>query len=333
MRTAHAILLFGIVFGSSNVGCKDCGGGGGAPGPNASASAPAASASVAVSAPASASAARPRAPMIRATGAAGAVFRAVNTIELKDEQRATLEKISADLREGDRGAREASDGGPRLGMKEAHDELVAGIKAGKIDNAKLEPHYAAFEKTAKARQDREAEALNQLHAALEPAQRAALTTNVRATDEKRSAKMKTRDTPDAGQPNQSRIRLERFTRGLDLNPEQQKKVDAMLPKEDRSAALQEEAKKQEALLLTAFEKETFDAKKLEGTGSASKQARAPMDEQVKFFGQLVPILTPEQREKLAKSLGRTPDPAHLRPHRGLGMGDRAHDPSDDDELH
>jgi len=52
--------------------------------------------------------------------------------------------------------------------------LVAGIKAGKVDTSKLEPVYAQFDKVTEEHQKKQAEALNSLHAALEPAQQKAL---------------------------------------------------------------------------------------------------------------------------------------------------------------
>lgn len=314
--------------------CKDggCGGGsGGAPAATASASA-APSGSVATVASASALPPR-RWNAVRASGPAGAIFRGVNTIELKEEQKATLEKIAAEMREADRAARDAGDAGaPRSDLREAHAELVAGVKAGKIDPSKMEPHYAALEKAAKARQEREADALNKLHAALEPAQRAAIVTSVRSFEEKRAERMKPRDKPDGGGPDFVKLRIQRYTHDLALDADQQKKLEALIPKDDKAAAARDEMKKQTDALLAAFEKDVFDAKKLDQ--GAAKRARAPMEEQVKLYGQLVPILKPEQRERLARTLARSGERA--RPHRGMSTSERVHDhehEDDDDDVH
>jgi Spy/CpxP family protein refolding chaperone len=333
MRTLKpgSLLLLALIA-TSSLACKEggCGGGGGGtatPASSAADSSTGSAATASASVSASALARAPRMPAIAAGGATGALFRAVNTIELKGEQKATVEKIGADFREADRAARADTDGGgPRSEMKEAHAELVTEVKAGKIDPSKMTPHYAALEKAAKARQDREADALNRLHAALDPAQRTAVAASVRSFETQRAARMKGHEKPDAGRTNH--FRVERYTRELDLDAEQQKKVEAILPKEDRTATLREDMKKHTDAVVAAFEKDGFDAKKLDS--GAAKQARAPMEDQVKFFAQLVPILKPEQRERLAKNLAKGSE-GHGRMHRGMGMGDRAHELPDEDE--
>ena len=310
--------------------CKDggCGGGSSADpaGPSAAGSASGVASSSSVPFAGSASAVPPRWNAVRATGAAGALFRAVNTIELNEEQRATLEKIAADIREAERAARDVDAGAPRSDMKEAYAALVAGVKAGKIEPAKMAPHYAALEKTAKARQDREADALNRLHAALDPSQRAAVVGAARAVEEKRVVRMNVQDRPDAGGPDPAKLRLQRYTRELGLDAEQQKKLANIVPPENRAANAREELAKQTEVLLAAFEKEAFDAKNLDL--GATKAARAPIEDQVKLFGQLLPILKPEQRERLAKNLERTSGLA--RPHRGMSSSERVHDLGHDD---
>jgi hypothetical protein len=74
-------------------------------------------------------------------------------------------------------------------------------------------------------------------------------------------------------------------------------------------------KKMEALL-TAFEKDGFDAKKVDPFDA--KKARAPMEIEMKLLGQLVPILKPEQRDKLAAKVEKGPSPHGKRG----GMGGR-----------
>ena len=340
MRTSRSTsvprVLLVAALAAAAIACNGggCGGGSAASAPAGSSAASAApSASLASSD--SGSPARPRSnTVVRAGGAAGAIFRAANSIELKEEQKATLDEIGADMREAERAARDGGDGGsPRNEAREAQAELAAGVKAGKIEPSKMAPHYAALEKNAKAREEREADALNRLHAALEPAQRAAIVASVRSFEEKRAGWMKLRDKADAGRPGASRLRLERYTRELTLDADQQKKVEAILPKDDKAASAREDAKKEMDVLLAAFEKDAFDAKKLD-TGAA-KRARAPIEEQAKFLSQLLPILRPEQRERLARTLGRTSE--FGRPHRGPDMGERAHDPHDDvvedDDVH
>lgn len=288
-----------------------------------SSSTPAASTTIA----ASASAGRPRPIVLRAAGPTGALFRAASTADLKEEQRSALEKLATEFREADKAAMDP-DAGARSEMKQAHDDLVAGVKAGKIDVTKVNAAQGTMEKASKARHDREADALNKLHATLEPAQRTAVVSKVREMEEKRAARMKLRSAGDAGKPNPARLRLEHYTKDLGLDAEQQKKVDAMLPKDDPKAAdPAEEAKKKTETVLAAFEKETFDAKTILAADATKKTAQ-PMADLVKFMNQLLPVLKPEQREKLAAKLEKASE-GRGRPR---GMGGAPHEYQDDDEF-
>ena len=62
-------------------------------------------------------------------------------------------------------------------------------------------------------------------------------------------------------------------------------------------------KKQDALL-TAFEADTFDAKKQDALKVDAKKMKEPLDRQEKFLGDLLAIAKPEQRDAIAKELDR-----------------------------
>ena len=320
MRNLSLILAFACV----SFACKDKpDAASDAGGPVTTASAPAASVTIATSALAG----RPRSLALRASGVTGALFRSASTLELKDEQKTVLEKLATDFREADKAAMDL-DGGARTEMKEAHDSLIAGVKAGKMDASKLTAQQATVEKLAKARHDREADALSKLHATLEPAQRTAAVAAIRAQDEKRAARMKARAMPDGGKPNSTRMRVEHYTKDLALDAEQQKKADVLLPK-DEAADPMEEAKKKSDAVLAAFEKQTFEGKT--ALPFDAKKASGPMNDLVKYLGQLVPILKPEQREKLAAKLEKASDGRPGGRPRGMGS-DRPHEIEDDEEL-
>jgi Spy/CpxP family protein refolding chaperone len=237
------------------------------------------------------------------------LFQAARALELKDEQKAKLDAAEKTAHAGmDDAARDAM----KAASKDLHTELVAGIKAGKIDNAKLEPKYAALEKLAAAGHAKEAEALSALHDALDATQRKAVTANVRAKQAAREAKMAHREgdggAADGGAPHfQTKRMLGGLTRGLELDAEQEKKVDALVAKDDgKGHPDPAEMKKNVEALLTAFEKDTFDAKKLDAFDA--KRARGPMEQETKLLAQLLPILKPEQREKLAAKMEKGPSP-------------------------
>ena len=280
----------------------------------ADAAAPTASASAAGSASAAASGSAAPGDRDGRRGMRGGpstmLFEAARALDLKDDQKAKVEAAEKNARAGSgEPAREAM----KTASKELHTELVAGIKAGKIDNAKLEPRYAALEKLAAEGHAKEAEALGALHAALDPTQRKAVTASVRTKQAAREAKMARRAGADGGAADggaahfQTKRMLGGLTRGLELDAEQEKKVDALVAKDDgKGHPDPAEMKKHVEALLTAFEKDTFDAKKLEAFDA--KKARGPMEQETKLLTQLLPILKPEQREKLAAKMEKGPSP-------------------------
>jgi Spy/CpxP family protein refolding chaperone len=343
------LLMFAAAaFPLTLAACKDCGGGSSGTSPSASTSSSGAPTTSVASASASASgsSARRGGPQVRASGAAGAIFRATHGLDLSTDQKSTIEKIGEDLRAGNPAAAGGGDGGaapaaaagdgganPRAEMKEAHADLINGVKAGKLDMAKLDAHQAAIDKATKARMDRELEALNKLHGTLQPEQRAKVVSNIKAAEEKRANRMKAHDKPDAGKPNFAKMRFEHYTRDLDLSDDQKKKVEGLLPKEDKTDAMREDNKKVLEATLAAFEKEGFDAKKLPQPDPKKKMQ--PFADLAKFFNGLLPVLKPEQRDKLAAKLEK-PSGGSGRggPHRGGGRGgwgDSDHEQQEEDD--
>ena len=242
-------------------------------------------------------------------GPSAMLFQAARSLSLKDEQKSKLDAAEKDAHAG-------PDEGMKDAMKDLHTEVIAQIKAGKIDTAKLEPKYAAVDKITTAAHDREVTALNALYAALDAPQRKAAVADVRAKQAKREMKMAERMAEmsdggaDGGKPQgpwMAKRMFEHLTNGLDLDADQQKKVDALIAKEDAAAkgpAFMAEMKKNVEALLAAFEKDGFDAKKV--AVFDAKKARGPMEQEAKLLTQLLPILKPEQREKLATKMEKPP---------------------------
>ncbi len=268
-------------------------------------------------------------------GVSAAFFQSARTLEPAPaaEVKKKIDDAEAlDAPPADNAAKEAA--------KELHTELIAGIKAGKIESAKLEPKYVALEKIATAEHDKEVAALNGLYAALDATQRKAVVTSVRAKQAKRDERllrmkggMLDAGGADTGRSNMGKMRIDRLTRGLELDAEQQKKVDAVVPPSGRddakTADLQADMKKRTETLLTAFEEDGFDAKKADSFDV--KKSRAALEDETKLLTQILPILKPEQREKLAAKMERGPTgPSPHLPKRG-GMGHRPLlEPEDDD---
>lgn len=237
------------------------------------------------------------------------LFQAARALDLKDDQKTKVEAAEKDAHAAtDEAARDAM----KAASKDLHAELIAGIKAGKIDTAKLEPKYAAIEKLTAAGHAKEVLALTALHDALDATQRKAVTASVRAKQAAREAKMAHRGGHDGGAPDgggasfQTKRMIGGLTRGLELDAEQEKKVDAIVAKDDgKGRPDPAEMKKHVEALLTAFEADKIDPKKLE---LDAKKARGPMEAETKLLTQLLPILKPEQREKLAARMEKGPSP-------------------------
>lgn len=295
-RVQGLLVILPVVFA---FGCQESSGGG---------SAAAGSASAAASAAASASA--PAAPKAHASfgrhgGIGSALFHASNELPLTDEQKASVDKIEESLK--------ADDDGIKTAMKAFRTDLVAGVKAGKIDATKMTADDTAVDKAIADHQAKEGAALNQLHGVLTAAERTTVVASVRAKQTEREARMATwmkAKEADGGAADFSKKRLDRLTADLTLDAGQQKQVAAILtknPDPPNQAGMQsrwDDQKKRIDALLTAFGGDTFDATKADLQVLPGKTAHEPMDHMVTFFTQLLPILHPDQRDKLATSIDR-----------------------------
>lgn len=234
-------------------------------------------------------------------------------LDLSDAQRETVEKLQKDLHPPQ---------GARDDRKAMHDELVAGVRAGKIDPAKLDAKNAELDKAVVARREKDLEVLGALHAALQPAQRKALATAMRAKQaarEEHAGEKGDKGPPKGDATGFATRRAERLTKQLELDPAQQKKVEALVAKDRPEAptpgamdAAREEAKKRMDALLTAFEGDAFDAKKLDVAPPAAAKGKSRMARELAFLSELLPILRPDQRERLAASMEKRME------HRGPG---------------
>ena len=231
-------------------------------------------------------------------GTAGLFLTAAREAKPTDEQKTKLDAIAKDL---------ADEAPPKHGAEgqQAHEDLVAGIKAGKIDEAKMQTHYAAMEKTAQSRLSEETAALGKLHAALTPEQRKTVAADVKARLAKRDEHMKKRGEAEDKEREAGRVkkRVERMTKDLGLDADQAKKVEAVIAKHGNKDAGEGHTKMLVAAA-DAFEKDTLDPKKLEAFTGGAKEAKARVQDDVKLYGELLAIVKPEQREKLAAQIER-----------------------------
>jgi Spy/CpxP family protein refolding chaperone len=225
-------------------------------------------------------------------GPARMLFHAARSLDLTDAQRSTIDQLSQQLR-GNRGGDQGA----------ARAALVEGVRAGNVDVTRVESLQATGGQARQAHQARESAALNGLWAALQPAQRLALVSQVR---EKQAERAERRAGHQHAAGDWQKQKLAHLTTQLDLDAAQQVTVEGLLAKGERPspAAMQakrEEAQKRNDALLTAFASDSFDAAKL--APSASPEGRMGFAQhRAEFLAQLVPVLRADQREKLASSM-------------------------------
>ncbi|MFO0570573.1 MAG: hypothetical protein U0263_33350 [Polyangiaceae bacterium] len=270
---------------------------------------PSASAAAQPSNAAPAESAAPARPRRERAGLAGSMLAAAGDLDLPADKKQAIEQLGGEL--------DAPGPTDPEAQKSLHAAMVEGVKAGKVEMTKLEPSLAQLDKAAGARKDAEVKALDGLHKQLDAAQRKALVEAVKKRQAEREARWKERADADKDKgadakkrdEERAKRRLERMTSELGLDADQQKKAEPVLKKhqEERGpggpdgAAGMEEMKKRTAALLTAFEKDTFSAAKLD-FGADQKRHREKAKKQVEYLNAMLGILKPEQREKLAGTL-------------------------------
>jgi hypothetical protein len=240
----------------------------------------------------------------RRTGLVGMIFHAARDLTLTPEQASALDGIDASLRASDDGVRSA------LRVLEAH--VVAGIRAGKLDPTTTSPDYAALAVATKDRADKQAAALGMLRGILTPTQREELVLAVRARRAAHAIRLP--GAPDEDTEDWTQRRLERLGETLGLDDGQKKKVAALLARSSLPGAQDVKARKDaekargDALLMAFQHDELFDARSLDGGAIAARSGEDLIEGEDAFLGQLVTVLTPAQREKLAASRERRGSP-------------------------
>jgi hypothetical protein len=179
------------------------------------------------------------------------------------------------------------------------DHLAAQVRTGVIDPAQVQADESFAASTLAAYQAQEIFALNSLHAVLGPEQRVAIATAVRAEQPGR-AEEQARPEAEEG----TTARLDRLTRDLALDAAQQQRVAGLLAAQPaRVEAYHAEYRRRVDAVLNAFPTETFDARTTAQTaGSPAAMVHEHVQRKVAFLAELLPILRPDQRDKLASSI-------------------------------
>lgn len=210
------------------------------------------------------------------------------------DQQGAITKIRADL---------------HAKMQPAHDAektllsvIADGIAAGNIDQARVDAAMNELASTSGAIHDAVGDSLNALHATLTPPQRQALVDKMEAHFEV----WHNANAPDEGVDRDTKGgHLGQLAKDIGLAPDQVEKVRANFasmigsaPKYDRA-----EADAHIKAFGAAFASDTFDSKSLGTTGAVNAHiATWGATRMVTFYKALAPVLTPEQRTKVADML-------------------------------
>jgi Spy/CpxP family protein refolding chaperone len=228
-------------------------------------------------------------------GVALFIAMSLDTLGITPEQHAAVEKVQTTLR----GKLEPA----RMAERKVVMLLADGIAAGKIDKAKADAAAAQVGAASNGVHVAIADALNQLHSALTESQRAALVDKVEAHWQvwQEANESKAGDT----EPHEH-DHLDALARELSLTPEQVEKIRTNLRVVFADTHQRLDSDKVATHLhafSAAFESPSFDAKTLAsadvvnahlGTWGAARMAH--------FYEAVTPVLTPEQRAKLAEHL-------------------------------
>jgi Spy/CpxP family protein refolding chaperone len=225
-------------------------------------------------------------------GVLGLVVMSIKDLDLSADQQAAVAKIRAELVSKMEPARAAG--------KDLAITLADGVAAGKVDRPKVDVAINKVATQAQGLHEASLTGLNQLHAALTAQQRAKLVDNVQAHWE-RWKEAQGRDEADDHQNRSGHLLA--LVSQLGVTQEQAEKIKASF-RDKMKASPQDHAHKevQDHLqaFATAFKSDTFDAKKLTGAKVANGQvARWGATRMARFIEAATPVLTPEQRTKLA----------------------------------
>jgi Spy/CpxP family protein refolding chaperone len=233
-----------------------------------------------------------------AMGFIGFALLSIPSLGVSPAEQAQVDKIRADIHAKMQPARDAE--GALL-------KIVAdGVAAGSIDSAKVDPAIAKIAEVSTQMDDVTNDAFNQLHAVLSGPERQALALKVQANWEvwhKANA-------DESAHPDQEKRggHIHDLTPVLGLSADQVQKIDAAFTASmaQAIAARKFDHKAAEAHMeafFNAFASDKFDAKALTTADKANSGVTTwGATRMVKMYSAVTPVLTPDQRTKLANLL-------------------------------
>jgi Spy/CpxP family protein refolding chaperone len=228
-------------------------------------------------------------------GALGLLVMSLRDLDLTAEQRTAVEKIRADLVAKLEPARTAE--------KDLGNVLADGVAAGAVNRAKADAAIGKLVTQVQGLHDASLAALDQLHKALTPAQRAALVDAMQAHWEKWK---EAQGHDEADEHHHQAGYLLALVRDLGLSKDQAEKIKAKFregmkatPQDDKHKEVQDHLQ----AFATAFKSDSFSAKSLTKAKAANGHlAKWGATRRARFLEAAAPVLTPDQRTKLADQI-------------------------------
>jgi Spy/CpxP family protein refolding chaperone len=221
------------------------------------------------------------------------IAMSLDTLGVSPEQQAAVEKIRMDLHARMEPARTAEQNLAAM--------LADGLAAGNIDTAKVDAAVAQLTGVAATVHDASADALNELHNALTPPQRAALVDKV----ESHWAVWQAANADETGPTSPSGGQLALLATDLELTPDQVDKIRAGLGVAMKGLPRLDPQEIEASLRAfdDAFVSERFDAKLLTtASGANAHMVGWGAAHMARFVETVSPLLTQEQRTQLAQRI-------------------------------
>jgi Spy/CpxP family protein refolding chaperone len=223
------------------------------------------------------------------------ISMSLGSLDLSADQHTAVDKIRGDLRTKMEPARAAE--------KELAKALADGVAAGAVSRAKVDAAIAKLVAQVQALNDASIAALDELHAALDAQQRATLVDNLESHWEKWK---------DAHGHDEQEERVHRsghlleLVRELGLSKDQAEKIKAKFHEQMKATPQDHQHKEVQdhlQVFATAFKADAFSAKKLSKAKAANAHmARWGATRMARFLEAAAPVLTPDQRAKLAQDI-------------------------------
>jgi Spy/CpxP family protein refolding chaperone len=233
-------------------------------------------------------------------GVSTLIAMSIRDLDLSADQRATVDKIRSDMIEKMAPVRAAD--------RDLSTILADGVAAGAIDKAKADKAIDKVVAQAQKVHDGTVDALVRLHAALNSAQRAELIDKLQGHFEK----WKAAHGQDESEEKEHRSgHLLALVRDLSLTQDEADKIKAAFKAQMKAGKPQDHEHKEVHEHLKAFETsfkaDKFDPKVLSSVSADKHMARWGASRRATFLEAAAPVLTPDQRAKLAQMVRPSTD--------------------------